>query len=153
MKKIIINRKESELSDARLYPIGFYFYANVTASQLAYWLATANEYKSHIDEQNSLLTNIGWHVLPGMINCKSKKSRIKFLDASWNKILDFDPDYHNRECITNIGRSFLNSYEKLGEAAEHLLEFIRIYNVLFVISEMRAGGLSDEEIKNLNKAA
>ncbi|HUZ58688.1 MAG TPA: hypothetical protein VMU83_07895 [Hanamia sp.] len=153
MKKININSKEPELPEVHLYPIGFYFDANVTASQLAYWLATANEYKSHIDKQNSLLTNIGWYVLPGMVNCKSKKARIKFLDASWNEILDYDPDSHNRECLADIGRSFLKSYEKTGEAADHLIEFMRIYNILFIISEMRTGGLSDEEIKNLNKAA
>lgn len=153
MKKININSTETELSDARLYPIGFYFDANVTASQLAHWLATANEYNSDFGGHNSLITNIGWHVLPGMINCKSRKERIRFLDESLNEILDFDSDSYNRECLANIGRVFLKSYEKLGEAAYHLIEFMRIYNILFIISEIKTGGFSDEEIKNLNKAA
>jgi hypothetical protein len=139
------------------YPIGNYFDQQVTASQLASWLATANKYGKDYpcgpDKECSLLENIGWHVLPGLIDCKDEEERLIFLEKSFNEILGFENYRHTREYLSHIGRSFLASYERVGEEPMTLVEFLRVYNILFILLEINQKNFTSDDLIKLDKAA
>ena len=83
------------------------FEKEITASNLARWVGSMNGRIQDYNKANSplesgigFLNSIGWALLPGLIECKSKAERLTYLKK---ELPDFLSINDNKKAICEIG--------------------------------------------------
>jgi hypothetical protein len=126
------------------------FEKKITASELAKWLVMAN---THSDPHDDLIWHLGYDVLPGLIESKTKEDRISFLVKELPRAFDFYK--FANESLFQVGSDYLTKNKGLKYFAELIEEFMSVYLALLSICEkFDLYEYEEKEMKKeLNKAA
>jgi len=149
MKKVTTNKNQIEM-DKIANDMAVLFEKKISASQLAKWLVLVN---AHSDSNDDLVYELGYSLLPGLIECDTKDERIRFLKYSIPSTLVRHEFAH--ESLYQFGVDYLEKNKRLGNSVECVTEFMDTWLVLLSINDMHQSyeSLEKEIKKDLEKAA
>jgi len=107
------------------------FEKKITASKFARWIVIA---KDNSVQDDDLIWQLGYNVLPALIAAKTQQDRIKFLKKELPHSF-FIYKFAN-ESLFQLGANFLKSFEGLRYRVEEIEGFMSIYLPLLSICEM-----------------
>lgn len=107
------------------------FEQKITASNLAKWLVIAN---THSDPHDNLIWNLGYIILPGLIEAKNQSDKINFLNK---ELPDTFSVYKTANTsLFQLGEGYFKKNKGLGFFIEEIEEFMSVYLTLLSICEM-----------------
>jgi hypothetical protein len=126
------------------------FEKKITASELARWLVIAN---THSDPHDDLIWDLGYNILPRLINAKSQADRINFLKKELPKA--FSVYSFANKSLFQLGEDYFRKSKGLVYFVEQIEEFMTVYLTLLAICEMfeHYENEENEMEEEINKAA
>ncbi len=125
-------------AEAILIQMANHFENNIKLPELSKWLALVNDNRNESEERlENFIFGMGAFLLPGLIGCKDRAARIKFLTTGLNDFFSHHCGEEAKQDIADIGRDFLNCYVALDSSRDEHADFIRIYTVFLVLGNLQ----------------
>lgn len=120
------------------------FERKVKCSRLARWAGIAQDdvmrFKTNQSTGNGndglrFLSEITWHILPNLIDCKDKDERIRSLTVHLPNFFDNYLYEGVKSALAEIGKAYLSSFERYISHSDDINEFMTIYSTFLALCD------------------
>lgn len=140
-----INQHQKEM-DKIANDMAVLFEKKIAVSEFAKWLVIAN---THLNPHDDLIWNLGYNVLPGLIDAKTKDDRINFLKKELPEAFEVY-EFANKS-LFQLCENYFKGMKGLCFFAESIEEFMSVSLTLLAICEKFES--YEYEEKEMRKAA
>lgn len=130
LKGLVINQHQKEM-DKIVNEMAVLFEKKISASKLAKWLALANHYS---DDRIEIIFDLGYGILPGLINAKDTEDKVNFLKQNLLATLGFDKAAN--KSVYQLCENYFKENNGRLIFIEEIEEFMEVCLTLFAICEM-----------------